>query len=128
MITVDGYDIKTTWKLEPKEGGFYDAIMQYYELKERLAQDFKDANGVVVSLTAPKAKAREFNLSFICDQYAYGLDFVNYLMRYSYFELAVPSYVSDVLKLQYLGCTEFNYFTNYITFTIKVREKNPTGR
>ena len=42
--------------------------------------------------------------------------------------LAVPDYVADTFTLQYLGCTEFNYFTNYITFTIKVREKNPTDR
>ena len=36
MVTVDGYDIKSKWKLEPKEGGFYDPIMQYYELKETI--------------------------------------------------------------------------------------------
>lgn len=128
MITIDGIDIKKRWRLEPMEGGFYDSIMQYHDLKERIAQDFKDVNGVVVSLTAPKAKAREINLSFICDGYAYADDFVNYLLSKSFVILEDIGYTEDALKIQYLGCTDLNYFPNYLTFTIKFREVNPANK
>lgn len=127
MITIDGQDILTTWKLEPQYEGFYNSLMQHGGVKERITHDFEDINGLEVLLDDSKIKSKTFNLSFICDGYSYYESFMEYLLAHPEISL-FDSFTNTTYKLEYLSCVNVNRYSLYILFTLNFSESNPLDR
>ena len=127
MITVDGFDIYTKWTLEPMYEGFYNPLILYPSIKERVTEDFEDEDGLSVLDTDGKVKERTFNLSFFCDSYAKYYEFMTYMLEHNPINL-YTDYTGRTYKLEYLSCSSFNDNGDYNTFTINFREPNPYDR
>ena len=127
MITIDGQDILTTWKLEPQYEGFDNSIMQHGGVKDRITHDFEDINGLEVLLDESKLKARTFNLSFICDAYSYYESFMEYLVLHPQISLFY-SVTNKTYKFEYISCSSFNKYSTHVVFSIQFREADPTDR
>ena len=127
MITIDTFDIYQKWTLEPVFEGFYNPLILYPAIKDRIAEDFEDVDGLSVLNSEAKIKERTFNLSFFCDSYAKYYEFMTYLLEHNPI-LLYSSYTNQTYKLEYLSCSSFNDNGDYNTFTISVREPNPYDR
>ena len=140
-ITIDSIptsgakDIATTYGLEPSLDGYYNSLMQYPDIKDRISNDWSDENGLEVLYSAGLLKAREFTLTFLCGAtknatthvvttaYANYIAFITYLVA----NPTVSWYDGVLVKtfiLEYLACSSFNHYPDYNLFTIKVREAN----
>ena len=42
MITIDGFEIRATWTLEPLYENFNNALMKYPAVKDRVTEDFEE--------------------------------------------------------------------------------------
>ena len=127
MITVDGQDLKATWGIEPVYDGFYSVLMKDAGMKERIVADYSDVNGLTVQTSTGLTKAQELTLSFICDTFAMYEEFLTYCVT----EQVIAMYVSELdetINLEYMGCSAFNDYRDFNTFSVKFREANPTIR
>lgn len=127
MIGIDGYNIKTTWTLEPVYEGLYNQLMKYPDLKERDTVDWTDRNGIQVLLSDARFRERELTLSFFCDTYAMYKAFIAYLKAHQNVIL-FDSHTDRTYTVEYMSCSSFQYCRNFNIFAIKVRECNPTVR
>lgn len=127
MITINGNNISTMWNLSLVKDGFYNELMKFPDLKDRLTVDYPDKNGINVNLSDPKYKQRELTLQFFCDSYINYKIFINFVKSNQSLEL-FDSLTDKTYTLEYLDCSSFNYYRDYNLFAIKVRENNPTSR
>ena len=127
MITVNSQNISTTWGIEPARDGYYNGLMQFPDIKDRLTNDWTDQNGLQVQLGTGYLKHKEFTMNFLCDTYAHYESFLKYLVANPSVEW-FDSFMSIIYHLEYLACSSFNKYVGYNMFTIKVRESNPTNR
>lgn len=127
MIAIDGKNILTEWTLEPVRDAFYNPLMRFPDLKDRITNDRPDRNGIDVLLSTPRYKEKEMSLSFFCDTYAAYKAFIAYLKAHQNVYL-YDSYTDNTYTLEYLDCSSLSYYRNYSIFAIKVRENNPTSR
>lgn len=125
MITINGKNIATEWKLILVKDGFYNELMKFPDIKERLTIDWSDNNGLDVNLSDPLYKDRTLTFQFFCDTYTNYRNFIAYLKAnqvLNFFDtLTDKTYV-----FEYQSCTSFSYYVNYNLFAISVRENNPT--
>ena len=124
MITINGYSISTTWQLELVKDGFYNELMKFPDVKDRLFNDWSDRNGVDVNLTAPLYKQRELTLQFFCNSYVNYKLFINFVKANQTLRL-FDDLTNLIYSVEYLDCTDFKYYRDYNLFAIKVRENNP---
>ena len=127
MITVDSQDISTTWGIEPAKDGYYNGLMQFPDIKDRLTNDWTDQNGLQVQLGTGYLKHKEFTMNFLCDTYTHYESFLKYLVSHpnvAWFD----GLLNQTFTLEYLACSSFNRYSDYNMFTIKVREANPNTR
>jgi len=127
MITIDGQNIKTTWTLTPVMDGIYNELMKFPSLKERDTQDWSDKNGIQVLLSDPVYAHREMFFNFFCDTYAMYKEFIAYLKTHQTVTIS-DTYTDKSYKIEYLSCSDFDYYRSYNIFAIKVRECDPTDR
>lgn len=121
MITIDDFDIKTKWGLTPIYGGYYDALMKFPDLKDRITNNWSDKNGLEVLNNTGRLKDKEIILKFACSNIANYEAFMAYLVANSTIKLrdSMPSYSST---LEYMTSSEFHYYRDYNLFGIKVRQ------
>jgi len=127
MITVDSIDISTAWGIEPAKDGYYNTLMQYPDIKDKISIDMPDRNGLNVLYGQSFLKHKEFTLSFLCDSFEHYNMFLNYMVAHpsvSWFD----SLTNTTYHLEYLACSSFNRYSGYNMFVIKVREANPINR
>ncbi len=124
MIAINGHNISTMWQLELVKDGFYNELMKFADLKDRLYNDWSDRNGIDVNLTAPLYKQRELTLQFFCNSYANYKLFINFVKANQILSL-YDSLTDLIYTVEYLDCSNFNYYRDYNLFAIKVRENNP---
>jgi len=127
MITVDSQYISIKWGLEPAKDGYYNGLMQFPDIKDRIANDWSDANGTDVLYSAGFLKAKEFTMSFLCDTFEHYILFLQYMVAHptvSWYD----GLLNQTFILEYLTCSSFNRYIGYNMFVIKVREANPSLR
>ena len=127
MITINGNNILVNWGLSLVKDGFYNELMKFPDLKDRLSNNWSDRNGVDVLLSAPKYKQRELTLQFFCDSYVNYKTFISFVksnQKLSFFD----DLTDKTYRFEYLDCSSFNYYRDYNLFAIKVRENNPILR
>lgn len=127
MITIDGSNIKTTWKLEPMFENFHNSLMRFPSVKPRVTEDFEDEDGIGVLQSVAKLEQQDVSLSFICDTKNDYDTFISHLIDMKVVELR-SSYISKVFNLEYISCSSFNNYNTFSTFGIKFRERNPALR
>lgn len=127
MITIDGFNIKTTWSLEPLYENFNNALMKYPAIKDRVAEDFEDVDGLSVLNSTAKIASQEVSLSFICDSYSNYLTFMNYLIAHQNVTLH-SDYTGQSYVLEYMSSSGFSDYEYFNTFAVKFREPNPKNR
>jgi len=124
MITINGNNIFQSWGLSLVKDSFYNELMKFPDIKDRISNNWSDRNGIDVLLSAPKFKQRELTLQFFCDSYINYKTFIGFVksnQKLSFFDdLTDKTYV-----FEYLDCSSFNYYLDYNMFAIKVRENNP---
>lgn len=126
MITINGNNI-SFWGLSLVKDGFYNELMKFPDIKDRISNNWSDRDGLDVFLTTPKYKQRELTLQFFCDSY------INYKLFISFVKSNQKLTLFDTLTdkayvFEYLDCSSFNYYRDYNLFAIKVRENNPISR
>lgn len=124
MITINGNNILATWGLSLVKDGFYNELMKFPDLKDRVSNNWSDRNGLDVLLSAPKYKHRELTLQFFCDSYVNYKLFINFVKANQTLSL-FDDLTNLIYSIEYLDCTAFNYYRDYNLFAIKVRENNP---
>lgn len=127
MITIDTFDIRSKWSLEPLYENFNNALMKYPSIKDRVTEDFEDEDGVSVLNSTAKIASQEVVLSFICDSYAKYLEFMEYLVAHQNVTLH-SDYTGRSYILEYMSCSGFSDYEYFNTFSAKFREPNPKSR
>lgn len=127
MIAINGNNIATTWNLSLVKDGFYNELMKFPDIKERISNNWSDRNGIDVLLSAPKYKQRELTFQFFCDSYIDYKDFIDFI-KYNQKLVLFDTVTDKSYYFEYLDCSSFNYYRDYNLFAIKVRENNPANR
>lgn len=122
-MTINGTDIKAGWGLEPMIDTYYNSIMKYPSVKDRIVEDWEDEHGVDVLLSDAKVSNIESTISFICDNITQYNAFVQYLVAQKKVQLR-DAEVGKVINLEYLSCSSFNNYNIFCTFGVRFREAN----